>query len=187
MIFLPQPIILPDAVFASAPVEQDQPRRSRTPFYGVNVGTFIPASGRLRAAYGDSWFSFGPGIGPVFARGGFRLTPELKFLRSTKGNGFIAYVGPSFRYNLIQPLKTADSRTQYAAIGPYIGASAGLTYADLPRNAFGFGLKKASPGGSIFAGFTFGGRGMLEARYFLAPDVDGASLNGLQLSAGIRF
>jgi hypothetical protein len=71
---------------------------------------------------------------------------------------------------------------------PYVGASADMVFTDVRSDEDNVkaGLRIV-PGGSAFAGVSFGRRAFLEARYTLVADVKGFDFSGTNLTLGFRF
>lgn len=174
----PSPAPVPDPA-PSEPPSDPAPRRGRFRI-GPQVGFFLPTAGKTRNRFGDSWFSFGVGFGPVEqAKSQGRFGVDLNFYSETSGDNraFFAPLGLSYRRALSQGNLT-----------PYVGASVNVVFADLRSRednvTSGF---RAGGGGSVFLGATFNDNGFFEARYLAVSKIRGFDLSGLDLTAGIRF
>ena len=152
----------------------------------------LPTSARARDRFGDKWFNFGVGLGPVrnpSADG--ELLYDFQFISSRRniaGTGSASYaenilmapIGVTYRRGLGDPEKSGAK--------PYVGASVGLlaTYMESQIDDIKAGLRTGWHG-SVYGGVTLSEKAYLEARYFATSKIRGIDLSGLSLSVGLRF
>lgn len=65
------------ALLMLAQTETPTPKPLRLPVYGLNAGTYLPTSAAVRARFGENWFSFSPGLGPVLPLPFPGLSPDF--------------------------------------------------------------------------------------------------------------
>jgi hypothetical protein len=148
---------------------------------GPQIGVFHPASARARTLFGDNWFNFGIGLGPVVPP---KKTGQIDFdlnilaSRPRGARAVLAPIGIGYRRSL-QP---------QGANVTYVGVSANALVTSLQSDADGIRRGfRVGYGGSLYSGVTFGQRAYLEARFYQFTKVRGLDLSGAALSAGLRF
>ncbi len=184
----PPPIILqpePQAPPPSAPTPAPRPKqRFRV---GPELGVFVPTSSKARDRFGDAWFTFGLGLGPVE-----RLTkPDLfefdfglSYRRSDDNHVLLVPVGVKY----IHALSATNGAQDKAQAMPYVGAATDLYLADVrsqPDNVRS-GLT-TGVGASVLAGVAFSGSAHVEARYQFVSNIRGFDFSGFSLTLGYRF
>lgn len=163
-----------------APEEQNPPPRRSRFRIGPQVGVYLPTDSRTRDRFGDSWVSFGIGIGPIRpAEIGGRVGVDLNILYKSRGDNRALLIpfGLSYRRALSE-----------GAASPYAGASVNAVFANVrsvPDNVpSGF---RTGFGGSVFLGTTLRENAFVEARYLAVSRIRSFDLSGLNLTAGYRF
>ena len=171
------------------PTEASQPKL-KVPVYGIDLANFRPASSRTRSVFGSNFSSFSPGLGPVFSEKGTSLTPNLNIVQSTGGGRdkvFQVYLGPEYRYGLVEPVQITPEGPKVRNFAPYLGASLNAVYTDVTSRTLGISVKKLGYGASAFVGTTVSKNARVELRYLFSNDVEGIKLSGLSAQVGIRF
>ncbi len=158
--------------------QESRPRRESFRI-GPEVGFFLPSDKKTRDVFGDSWTSFGVGLGKVTSAEDQRpLGFDVYVLyKSRNGNrALLIPIGLQYR----RPLNKGRTAA-------YAGVSADLIPGEIrvpAENRRGF---KVTAGASAFIGTTIGTDAYVEARYLVAGSLNSYNVSGLNLSAGIRF
>ncbi len=147
---------------------------------GVEVGFFHFNSSATGDTFGGNGISISPAFGSIRAatkHGDIRSDFGLKFSRSNSNT--LVFLPLGARYVLGLSEKTNQ---------PYIGASLNAVPAYTKIETANLGGKfEVAVGGSAFAGYNFGDRFNIEARYFQISKVRGFDLSHFEVSAGARF
>ena len=162
---------------------RQEPRRSGFRI-GPNVGVFSPTSSKTRERFGGAWYSLGPGLGIVrraSARG--RIALDFNLMRQKRGGNraFVIPIGASY----VRALgRAGEGRSALPFAGVALLAIPGKLKS-VP-DGVDSGLKLGA-GAAAFVGTTFGERAFIEARYMATTRIEGFSLSGASLRAGLRF
>lgn len=165
----------------------------RLPVYGLNAGTYLPASAAVRARFGESWFSFSPGLGPVLPLPFPALSPDFSLAtqaaerRTFNNRAFMALLGAQYQWPLFRLRPTPGEPFKLPALLPYAGVGAGGVYAHLRSEADGIKGSGFAPSASAYVGTSVGLNGFVEARWRTFGPVRGFNLSGLDLSVGLRL
>nr|CAA9236517.1 hypothetical protein AVDCRST_MAG63-1222 [uncultured Armatimonadetes bacterium] len=167
------------ATTTSPQPEQEQPRRRRFRI-GPEIGVYLPTDSKTRDRFGDTWFTFGIGLGPIpepQQRGIFGIDLNVLYRKRGDNRALVIPLGVSYRRSL-----------SVGPTAPYVGASLNLVFADLKseEDDVDSGLRTTA-GASVFLGTTFSENGYVEARYMGISKIRGFDLSGLNLRAGLRF
>jgi hypothetical protein len=160
------------------------------PAYGIDLANFRPASSQTRSVFGSNFTSFSPGLGPVFSMKGRSFAPNLNIVQSNGGGKnkiFQVYLGPEYRYGLVEPIQITPEGPKVQAFAPYLGASINAVYTDISSSTLGVSAKKLGYGASAFVGTTVSKNARVELRYLLSSEVEGIKLSGFSAQIGIRF
>jgi len=158
--------------------ELERPRRERFRI-GPEVGFFLPTDKKTRDVFGDSWVSFGLGLGKITSAEDQRplgLDVYILYKKSGDNRAFLIPIGLQYR----RPLNKGRTAA-------YAGVSADLIPGEIrvpAENRRGF---KVTAGASAFIGTTVGTDAYVEARYLVAGSLNSYNVSGLNLSAGFRF
>lgn len=187
----PPPATTPDATTTPGQQTDDQnppPPRRRSRFrIGPELGLFLPTSSKTRDRFGDSWVSFGIGLGRISRaaeNGRPRPVLGLSVLTKSRGDNRAIIVPLGLEYRV--PLTRATSES---ATVPYVGVSGDLVFADLRVREVNENISglRVTGGASAYVGTTFSDSAYIEARYRLIARTRGYDLSGLNLTAGFRF
>lgn len=147
---------------------------------GVEVGYFRFNSGATGDTFGGNGISISPAFGSIRAatkHGDIR--PDFSLNYSHSNGNTLAFVPVGARY----VVGLSDKANQ-----PYVGASLNAVPSYTKIDTLNEGGKfSLGVGGSAFAGYNFGNRFNLEARYFQISKVRGFDLSHFEVSAGVRF
>lgn len=174
----PMIALVPLAALAFAGSAQAQSQEKLN--VGGQVGVYMPTSGRIRDAFGDSVLNYG--ISP-FSNGQNKSSgsPNLEFLSANK-NGNRLFIG-SLTYGYERKFSTVGTSTPYARV------FAGVAYFDYGIDQIGgresgkrFGWTSGAEVGLLFVD-----RLRLSAKYNFYNKVDGFDFNGLTLSATLSL
>lgn len=174
------------------PDEQPEPtpRAPYIPWIGLNVGSYLPTSGRVRDRFGTNWQTFSPGLGPVLPRPVPGLQSDLSFSvqrRQTGGfnnRAFLALVGVQYQWPLF---RITQEMTKLPTFLPYAGVGAGASYAALRSEGDNVNGSSVGASGSLYVGTSIGFNTFLEARYRTLSRLRGFDLSGADLTIGVRF
>lgn len=181
------PIILQPEPQAPPPSASTPAPRPKQRFrIGPELGVFLPTSSKTRDRFGDAWFTFGLGLGPVerlVKPDLFEFDFGLSYRRSDENHALLIPLGVKY----IHALSATGAETGPQTT-PYVGAAADLYLADIrsqPDNVRS-GLT-TGVGASLLAGIAFSGNGHIEVRYQFVSKIRGFDFSGLNLTAGYRF
>lgn len=181
-----------------APGVSDTPEKPpltlpRIPVYGLNVGTYLPASTRVRDQFGGNWFSFSPGLGPVLPPPipmrlfDFTLATQRRSRAGFNNRAFLAIVAPQYQWPLFTVPPQEGESLRLPTFLPYAGVSVGGAYANLRSEGLGVNGSGFAPAGSLYVGTAIGLGAFAEARWRTVGKIRGFDLSGLELGAGFRF
>lgn len=159
----------------------EAPAKKRRGFRpGVEVGFFRFNSSATGDTFGGNGISISPAFGVIRAatrRGSVRPDFGLNISRSNGNTLVFLPIGARYILGL------SDKTNQ-----PYIGASLNAVPAYTKIETLNLGGKfELAVGGSAFAGYNFGDRFNVEARYFQISKVRGFDLSHFEFAAGVRF
>ncbi|RYX85437.1 hypothetical protein EON83_05580 [bacterium] len=159
----------------------DTPNKSSNRFRpGVQVGFFKFNSSATGDTFGGNGISISPAFGAIRAatrHGNWRPDFGVNFSRSNGNTLIFLPIGASYVLGL------SEKKNQ-----PYIGASVNAVPAYTKIETANLGGKfELAAGASAFAGYNFGNRFNVEARYFQISKVRGFDLSHFEVSAGVRF
>lgn len=173
----------PDPASAPAP---EKKHGFEVPKIGIDLGVYLPSSGRTRQRFGNSWTNVGIGIGrPDTPSSDGRIGLDFGVISKSSGSHhvFVAPLGIYYRRAF-----SAGDVLEHRSLIPYYGVSADLVILDLRspednvHSRFRLGY-----GGSAVIGTTIGASGFAEAKYLGIGKVKGFDLSGLNLTVGARF
>ncbi|WP_395144193.1 hypothetical protein [Armatimonas sp.] len=173
--------------------EAPAPKPLRLPVYGLNAGTYLPTSAAVRARFGENWFSFSPGLGPVLPLPFPGLSPDFSLATQTKkvaglnNRVFMALLGAQYQWPLFRLTVPEGQPLRLPKLLPYAGLGAGGVYANVRSEADRVNGSGFAPSASVYAGTSIGINSFFEARWRSVGRVQGFDLSGLDLGAGIRF
>lgn len=151
---------------------------------GPKLGLYSPTSGKTRAAFGDTWLSFG--FGPVQTSQANRdrfLDSDVQFLsRNKNGNRLLiisATYGPVMRLT-----QSNDNRAV-----PYVALRGGLAYMDYGIGQGAARLSKRRVGINVNAelGVNLGQSARAAVRYNAMSRFDGYNFDGFGVEISIRL
>jgi len=187
---------------AQPPAGQDQANdtpRPRPRFrIGPEIGVFLPTSNETKNTFGDSWTTFGIGLGSITTPPGGpgQIVLDLDVYYKKRGQNRVTMIPISLEYRkslgrapaIGEDGQPVDPRQPGRGLTPYVGVAGSLVLADLrvPSQNIGSGFR-ATVGGSALLGTTISDDAYLEARYLAVGRVRGYDLSGLNLTAGFRF
>lgn len=160
------------AALSATTVAQAQAR-----YIGVDAGVYFPSSGTLRDALGDSWFS----IGATTMRAGVQQSRSLgtnwNVISKTNGGNKV-FMG-SYSLGLFQPLGDVRDSAR-----PFFALRGGLSYIDyaIGPQSDRISGKRIGYNANVEAGFMFGDRLTLSARYDVFSEHSGLNFDGLSFS-----
>lgn len=183
----PPPIILQPEGQAPPSAPEPAPRPKQRFRIGPELGVFLPTSSKVRDRFGDAWFTFGLGLGPVerlVKPDLFEFDFGLSYRRNDDNHVLLIPVGVKY----IHALSATNGELGQAQTTPYVGAAADLYLADVrsqPDNVKS-GLT-TGVGASVLAGVAFSGSAHVEARYQFVSNIRGFDFSGFSLTLGYRF
>ena len=147
---------------------------------GAEIGYFHFSSSRTSDTFGGNGFSISPAFGSIrVAKRRGQLRPDFGLNVSSSSGNTLVFVPIGARY----VVGLSDKTNQ-----PYVGASLNVAPVYTKIKTLGIGGKVQFAGGaSAFAGYNFGNRFNLEARYFELSKVRGNDLSHFEIAAGARF
>lgn len=176
----------PGAAQEGPNVAKPKQRGFQIPKIGVDAGVFLPASGKTRKRFGNSWADIGIGVGrPDRPSGTGRVSFDFstEYKKSGGNHAFAAPIGVSYRRAF-----RADDLARDSTFIPYYGFSANLVVVDLRSVEDDVHSRfRLTEGGSLVLGTTIGASGFAEGKYTAVAKVQGFDLSGLKLTVGIRF
>lgn len=175
----------PDGQTPPQDEEQERPPIWKLIRFGPNANVYFPSSGKTRDRFGDAWFGFGLGVGPVrqSTKGGrqaISVDVGVYNSRRRRGDGRALFIPLGLSYR--QGVETGNR------IVPYLGASANVNVVSMrsDQDNVSPGLRAGLAASGIL-GVSFGDSAFFEGRYLAASKIRGFDLSGLRLSAGVRF
>jgi hypothetical protein len=180
-------------LLALGQTEAPAPKPARLPLYGLNAGSYVPASPTVRARFGENWLSFSPGIGPVLPMPipalspDFSLATQRRTVGSFNNRAFMAILGAQYQWPLFTLYAEEGKPFRLPTYLPYAGVSLGGLYANLRSEADSVNSSGFAPAGSVYIGTSIGRSSFFEARWRAVGKVHGFNLSGLDLGVGLRF
>ncbi|MBB6049625.1 hypothetical protein [Armatimonas rosea] len=181
------------ALLALAQTEEPRPKLPHVPMYGLNAGTYLPASAAVRTRFGGNWFSFSPGLGPVIPppipmlMSDTTLMTQAKQVGAFNNRAFMALLGAQYQWPLYSLKPVEGEKLRLPTFMPYAGVSLGGAYANLRSEADGLNTGSVAPYGSVYIGTAVGMGAFAEARWRSVGALHGLNLSGLELGVGLRF